>query len=85
MDTTKTVLVLGCGVSGLSTGIELLKRDYTVIIWAKDLPPNTNSDTAAAVWYPYMCFPKEKAVPWAKITFDYFQNQFLHHQQNRKQ
>lgn len=71
------ILVLGAGVSGLSTGILLLKEGHKVTIWAKDLPPNTTSNKAAAVWYPYLCFPREKAIPWARATFDYFQKEIL--------
>lgn len=54
------VLVIGCGVSGLSTGIALLKEGYKVTIWAKDLPPNTTSNKAAAVWYPFLAAPVDK-------------------------
>lgn len=74
---TRDILILGAGVSGLSSGILLLKKGYHVEIWAKDLPPNTTSNKAAAVWYPYLCYPKEKALPWAKATFSYLQKEFL--------
>ena len=77
MDNKQGILILGAGVIGLSTGITLLKKGYPVTIWAKDLPPNTTSNKAAAVWYPYLCFPREKAVPWAKDTFEYFQREIL--------
>jgi glycine/D-amino acid oxidase-like deaminating enzyme len=61
MTNKKDILVLGAGVSGLSTGILLLKAGYDVHIWAKDLPPNTTSNIAAAFWYPYLCNPRDKA------------------------
>src|SRR3989344_4223561 len=77
MESKKEILALGAGVSGLSTGILLLKNGYRVKIWAKDLPPNTTSNMAAALWYPYLCFPKDKAIPWAKYTFDYFLNEVM--------
>jgi len=67
----KNILILGSGVSGLSTGILLLKAGYTVHIWAKDLPPNTTSDIAAAFWYPYLCNPKDKATKWSGFTLRY--------------
>ncbi len=75
--TDRKILVLGSGVSGLSTGILLLRSGYDVTIWAKDLPPNTTSNKAAAVWYPYLCFPRDKAIPWAKTTFEYLQREML--------
>lgn len=77
MDTEKDILVLGSGVIGLSTGILLLKKGYSVTIWAKDLPPNTTSNKAAAAWYPYLCNPREKATPWGKATFEYFINEIV--------
>jgi D-amino-acid oxidase len=71
------ILVLGCGVSGLSTGILLLKKGCPITIWAKDLPPSTTSNKAAAFWYPYLCNPKGKASEWAKETLIYFRNEIL--------
>ncbi|MBE7470015.1 MAG: FAD-binding oxidoreductase [Anaerolineales bacterium] len=35
------VVVIGCGVSGLTCGICLLEADFDVIIIARDLPPQT--------------------------------------------
>lgn len=77
MESKQEILVLGVGVSGLSCGILLIKKGYQVTIWAKDLPPNTTSNKAAAVWYPYLCFPREKAIPWARTTFEYLQKEML--------
>lgn len=73
----QAILVLGCGVSGLSSGILLLKAGFEVTIWAKDLPPNTTSNKAGAFWYPYLCNPKDKAIKWSKYTLDYFLKEFL--------
>src|SRR4051812_26941717 len=63
-------IVIGCGVSGLSTGIRLLEAGYDVQIWARDLPPNTTSNIAAAIWYPYRAFPKERVLAWGQRTLD---------------
>jgi len=56
--------VLGCGVSGLSTARLLQQRlpDGTanVIIYAKNLPPDTTSNIAGAWWYPASLFDEEK-------------------------
>ncbi len=67
----KHILILGAGVSGLSTGILLLKDGFDVTIWAKDFPPNTTSNKAGAFWYPYLCDPKDKATKWARATLRY--------------
>lgn len=71
------ILVLGCGVSGLSTGITLLRADYPVTIWAQDLPPNTTSNQAAAIWFPYLAKPREKVDPWAKFTLGFFREHLV--------
>ena len=73
----KRILILGAGVSGLSTGILLLKEGYSVDIWAKDLPPNTTSNIAAAFWFPYLCNPRDKAAQWSGFTLKYLQQNAL--------
>lgn len=73
----KSLLILGAGVSGLSTGILLLRNGYKVTIWAKDLPPYTTSNKAAAVWYPFNCGSQEKATFWLRDTLNYFQDVIL--------
>jgi len=62
-------LVLGCGISGLTTATVLQEEGYQVTIWAKDLPPHTTSDVAAAIWYPYKAYPEEKVQLWGKRTY----------------
>lgn len=70
---TKHILVLGAGVSGLSCGIRLLEAGYAVSIWARDLPPHTTSNIAAAIWHPYKVYPIELALQWGGRTFAIFQ------------
>ena len=69
---SEEILIIGAGVSGLSTGILLAINKYKPIIWAKDLPPNTTSNKAAAVWYPFHAEPVEKVAKWAGETLEYF-------------
>jgi D-amino-acid oxidase len=64
------VVILGCGVSGLSCGVRLLEAGHTVEIWARELSPHTTSDVAAAVWYPYRAFPQERVSGWAGRTLE---------------
>ena len=66
------VLVIGCGVSGLTTGLCLLQAGYTVRIWARDLPPHTTSNVAAAIWFPYKAYPIDRVTNWGKIAFQKF-------------
>ena len=55
--------VLGCGVSGLSTARLLQRRGKTVTIYAKDLPPETTSNIAGALWMPTSSHNAQEATP----------------------
>ncbi len=52
--------VLGCGVIGLSTARLLQRRGFQVTIYAKDLPPNTTSNIAGALWGPVSVYERAK-------------------------
>jgi D-amino-acid oxidase len=71
------LLVLGAGVSGLTTGIMLLEHGYDITIWAKDFPPHTTSNHAGAFWYPYLTSHKDTVVRWAEHTADYVRRELL--------
>jgi D-amino-acid oxidase len=68
------ILVLGCGVSGLTSGIALQRAGHHVTIWTKALPPNTTSNVAAAVWYPYKAFPIERVTAWGAQAYSVFRD-----------
>jgi D-amino-acid oxidase len=73
----RDVLVLGAGVSGLSSAILLRQAGYDVRIWARELPPETTSNRAAAIWYPYLAQPREKALRWAAASYAHFAEQLV--------
>lgn len=66
------IKIIGCGVSGLTVGLVLLEAGYDVEIITKDLPADTTSAKAAAIWFPYEVLPKEKANKWSKESYDKF-------------
>ena len=55
--------VLGCGAVGLATARLLQERGKTVTIYARDLPPRTTSDVAAAQWAPYSLLDRAGQTP----------------------
>ena len=65
----REAIVVGCGVSGLSTAIRLLEADFKVRIVTRERTPNTTSDIAAAVWYPFRCGPPDRALLWSRRTY----------------
>ena len=66
----KSILVVGGGVNGLSTGICLLEDGWDVTIYSEEFSPNTTSDVAAALWYPFLSAPVEKTNVWGSRTYD---------------
>jgi D-amino-acid oxidase len=62
-------IVVGCGVSGLSSAIRLLEAGTAVEIWTRDLPPRTTSNIAGAIWYPFKASPPEAVERWARASY----------------
>ncbi len=65
-------LVVGCGVSGLTCAVRLLMTGRPVTIVARELPPETTSDVAAAFWYPYRAYPPDRVTEWAHLSLQCF-------------
>ncbi len=66
------ILVVGDGVSGLTTALRLLEAGHRVAIWAEEPPEETTSSVAAAIWYPYaVAAPNVRE--WGKSSFEWFQ------------
>ncbi len=63
------VIVVGAGVVGLSCAVRLLEQGHTVGVLARDLPLETTSAVAGALWYPYRAYPFERVTAWASTTY----------------
>lgn len=59
-------------MAGLSCAVLLAEAGHAVEIWAAALPPRTTSNVAAAFWYPYQAFPRDRALHWAKVSYRRF-------------
>ncbi len=66
------VVVVGAGVLGLSCALRLLEAGHRVDVLARELPLETTSAVAAAIWYPYLAFPQDKVTAWAATSYDVF-------------
>lgn len=67
----RRVIVVGAGVIGLSCAVRLLEAGHRVDVLGRDLPLETTSSVAAAVWSPYSQ-PQEHVVRWARTSYDAF-------------
>ena len=61
--------MVGAGVIGLSCAVRLLEHGHRVDVLARDLPLETTSAVAAALWYPYRAYPYERVTAWSSATF----------------
>jgi D-amino-acid oxidase len=69
------VVVVGSGVVGLSCALRLLEAGHRVDVLARDLPLETTSSVAAAIWYPSLAFPQGKVTAWGTAAYAEFARQ----------
>jgi D-amino-acid oxidase len=58
------VVVVGAGVVGLTVAVRLAEAGHRVDVVARDLPLETTSVVAAALWYPYEARPHDRVAAW---------------------
>lgn len=66
------VTVVGAGVIGLSCAVRLLEAGHRVDVLARDLPRETTSSVAAAIWYPYLAWPEDRVLAWSRESYEVF-------------
>ena len=71
--TRTDVLVIGCGVIGLTAGVRMREAGLGVRIVTAELPLQTTSSVAAALWYPYKAYPEDRVLSWGSETFEIFE------------
>nr|WSX78552.1 FAD-binding oxidoreductase [Streptomyces sp. NBC_00899] len=65
------VVVIGAGVSGLTTAIVLAEAGATVRVIAEEVPGAT-SLAAGAMWGPYLVEPRDKVARWSRHSLEVF-------------
>jgi D-amino-acid oxidase len=64
-------VVIGAGVSGLTTAIVLAEAGATVRVIAEEVPGAT-SLAAGAMWGPYLVEPRDKVERWSRHSLEVF-------------
>jgi D-amino-acid oxidase len=65
-------IVVGSGVCGLTCAASLLESGHDVEIWARQRPPHTTSNVAAAFWFPYRAYPQDAVIRWSRVSWQRF-------------
>jgi D-amino-acid oxidase len=65
------VIVVGAGVVGLSCAVRLLEAGHRVDVVARDLPLETTSVVAAALWSPYVN-EQDHVLRWSRRAYDVY-------------
>ncbi len=71
MTSTGKIVIVGGGVTGLTTGVALLEAGLPVHLVAAEIPGPT-SVAAGAMWGPYLVEPWSKVRRWSLLSLDVF-------------
>ena len=59
-------MVIGAGVSGLTTALCLAEAGREVVVWSAEMPQSTTSRVASALWGPSFQEPAAKTLEWTE-------------------
>jgi D-amino-acid oxidase len=64
------VVVVGAGVSGLTTAVQLAEAGLRIRVLTAEPPEATTSMAAGAMWGPYLVEPVDKVRRWSRRTLE---------------
>ena len=65
----RRIIVVGCGVVGLTTATYLTEHGYNVEIWTRETPERTTSAVAGGIWHPFQVDENDTRVAdWSHRT-----------------
>jgi D-amino-acid oxidase len=66
------IIVIGAGVSGLTSAVCLAEAGYAVQLWTAEMPLQTASAVSSFIWYPDYRAPLARTVPWSQTSLQKF-------------
>jgi D-amino-acid oxidase len=72
MSSGREVTVIGAGVIGLTTAVVLAEAGWGVRVLTRELPSDTTSAAAGAMWGPYLVEPRDRVHAWATYSLRVF-------------
>lgn len=66
---SKSIAIIGGGVSGLTCGVLFAERGFRTAIFADEVGQRTTSGAAAAIWFPYDAEAADRVIAWALETY----------------
>jgi D-amino-acid oxidase len=72
MSSGRDVAVIGAGVIGLTTAVLLAEAGWDVRVLTRELPADTTSAAAGAMWGPYLVEPRDRVHAWATYSLRVF-------------
>ncbi|MFJ1896568.1 MULTISPECIES: FAD-dependent oxidoreductase [unclassified Streptomyces] len=67
------VIVVGGGVSGLTTAVVLAGRGHRVRVWSRQPAATTTSAVAGALWWPYRIEPQDRVGDWSLASLNRYE------------
>ncbi|MFD3402427.1 FAD-dependent oxidoreductase [Kribbella sp. NPDC058693] len=75
---TQHIIVVGAGVIGLTTAVQLAEAGLHVEVMAAERPQATTSAVAGALWGPWLVEPRARVLAWAAHSLTVMQ-ELAHH------
>ncbi|MEO5892738.1 MAG: FAD-dependent oxidoreductase [Ferruginibacter sp.] len=69
---SKNIIIIGAGISGMSTACLLAGKNHHLTICAAAFSPNITSNKAAAFWFPYHIRNDKRGIEWCNISYQYY-------------
>ncbi|MEP7142087.1 MAG: FAD-dependent oxidoreductase [Ferruginibacter sp.] len=70
----KDIIIIGAGISGMSTAYLLTGKGHRITICAAAFSPDITSSRAAAFWFPYHVRNDKRGISWCNTSYQYYKS-----------